>query len=51
MYDITRFLCPFKILRFRGTQPIREKREILHHAKISHYTVFEIKLFVLKFFS
>jgi hypothetical protein len=25
---------------FHGTQPIREKREILHHAKISCYTVF-----------
>jgi hypothetical protein len=24
---------------FCGTQPIREKREILHHAKISHYMV------------
>jgi hypothetical protein len=24
---------------FRGTQPICEKREILHHAKISLYTV------------
>jgi hypothetical protein len=29
---------------FRGTQPIREKREILHHAKISLYTVYHIVL-------
>lgn len=25
---------------FRGTQPIRENREILHHAIISHYMVY-----------
>ena len=27
---------------FRGSGPIREKREILHHAKISRYTVYVI---------
>jgi hypothetical protein len=38
----SRFLHPFKFRGsyFRGTQPIREKhKEILHHAKISRYTV------------
>ena len=30
---------------FRGGRPIREKREILHQAKISRYTVFHISTY------
>ena len=29
---------------FRGTRPIREKREILHRAKISRYTVVRMRI-------
>ena len=29
------------MFNFRGSQPICENREILHHAKISRYTVIE----------
>jgi hypothetical protein len=41
MYDVNVFIAhlSFRGSYFRGTRPIREKREILHHAKISRYTV------------
>jgi hypothetical protein len=38
VYDIT-FSPDFAVLIFAATQPIREKRKNLHHAKISRYTV------------
>ncbi len=42
MYDIIRFLRPFKISWFLLSrhQPIHEKREILHHMKISLYIIY-----------